>query len=95
MQLILIINTVVCVVGVLAGVMLASGSIISIANMQVPWAPALLGAALLVPVMFAVSAIGAWVAYSLGLSQVAIGLVALPWVYGVVFVLAMLVSFKW
>jgi hypothetical protein len=94
MQLTLIINSVVCVVGTLVGVLFAGASIISIANMTVPWRGLLLVAALLVPVAFVVSGIGAWLAYSQGSTQVAVGLIALPWVYGVVFVVAMLVSFK-
>jgi hypothetical protein len=91
MQLALIINSVVCVVGAIAGALFAVASIISIANMKVAWTGALIVAALLVPVAFAVSGIGAWL---VGSSQIAIGLIALPWVYGLVFVVAMLVSFK-
>jgi hypothetical protein len=94
MQLTLIINSIVCVLGAGGGLLFAGGSIISIANMTVPWRGALLVAALLVPVAFVVSGIGAWLAYRQGSSQVTIGLVALPWIYAVVFVLAMLVSFK-
>ena len=94
MHLTLIINSIVCVVGTIVGVLFAGASIISIANMTVPWRGLLLVAALLVPVAFVVSGIGAWLAYGGGSSQVAIGLVALPWVYAVVFVLVMLVSFK-
>jgi hypothetical protein len=94
MQLALIINSVVCVVGVIVGVLFAGASIISIANMKVPWVGALLVAAGLVPVSFLVSGIGAWVAYGQGAPQVAISLIALPWVYGVVFVIAMLLSFR-
>ena len=94
MQLALIINSVVCVVGAIVGVLFAGGSIISIANMKVPWVGALIVAAVLVPVAFLVSGIGAWVANGLGSSQVAIGLIAMPWIYGVIFVIFMLVSFK-
>ncbi|HET9223948.1 MAG TPA: hypothetical protein VFO07_15660 [Roseiflexaceae bacterium] len=91
MRLTLIINTIVCVVGTIGGLLFAGASIISIANMTVPWREALLVAALLVPVMFVVSGVGAWLAGSLPLM---IGLIALPWVYGLVFVICMLVSFK-
>ena len=91
MRLTLIINSIVCVVGAIGGLLFAGASIISIANMTVPWSGALIVAALLVPVAFVVSGIGAWLA---GSTQVAIGLIALPWVYAVVFVLLMLVSFK-
>jgi len=94
MQLTLIINSIVCVVGAIVGVLFAGASIISIANMTVPWRGLLVVAALLVPVAFVVSGIGAWPAYGQGFTQVAIGLIALPWVYAVVFVLLMLVSFK-
>jgi len=94
MQLALIINSIVCVVGVIVGVLFAGASIISIANMTVPWSGALLVAALLVPVMFVVSGIGAWLADGRGAPQVAIGLIVLPWAYGAIFVLAMLMSFK-
>jgi hypothetical protein len=94
MQTTLIINSIVCVVGAVVGVLFAGASIISIANMTVPWTGALIVAALLVPVAFVVSGIGAWVANGRGSSQVAIGLIALPWIYGVVFVIVMLMSFK-
>lgn len=94
MQLALIINSVVCVVGTIVGVLFAGASIISIANMTVPWRGLLIVAALLIPLMFVVSGIGTWLADGRGSTQVAIGLIALPWVYGVLFVLAMLVSFK-
>jgi hypothetical protein len=94
MHLTLIINSVVCVVGTLVGLLFAGASIISIANMTVPWRGLLVVAALLVPAAFVVSGIGAWQAYAWGATQVAIGLVAMPWLYAVVFVLLMLVSFK-
>ena len=94
MQLALIINSVVCVLGAIGGVLFAGGSIISIANMTVPWRGVLLVAALLVPVAFVASGIGAWLAYNGGASQLAIGLIAMPWAYGLVFVLLMLLSFK-
>ena len=91
MHLTLIINSIVCVVGTVVGLLFAGASIISIANMTVPWSGGLIVAALLVPVMFVVSGIGAWLA---GSPQVIYGLIALPWIYGVVFVICMLVSFK-
>ena len=94
MQLALLINSIVCVVGTVVGLLFAGASIISIANMTVPWTGALIVAALLVPVAFVVSGIGAGVANGRGSSQVAIGLIALPWIYGVVFVIVMLMSFK-
>lgn len=89
----LIINSIVCIIGTLLGLPIAAGSIISIANMTVPWREWLLVAALLVPVMFVVSGIGVWLANSQGATQVVIGLVALPWLYVVAFVIAMLLSF--
>ena len=94
MQLALIINSIVCVVGTIVGVLFAGASIISIANMKVPWTGALIVAALLVPIAFVVSGIGAWLANGSGSSQVAIGLIAMPWIYGVIFVIFMLMSFK-
>jgi hypothetical protein len=94
MYLTLIINSIVCVLGTIGGLLFAGGSIVSIANMTVPWRGLLMVAALLVPVAFVASGIGAWVAYGQGSTQVAIGLIALPWLYGVVFVLLMIVSFK-
>jgi hypothetical protein len=80
-------------VGTIVGVVFAGASIISIANMKVSWTGALIVAAICVPIAFMVSGIGAWVADARGFSQVAIGLIALPWVYGVIFVIAMLRSF--
>ena len=94
MQWALITNSVVCLVGVIGGALFAGGSIISIANMTVPWTGALIVAALLLPVMFAVSGVGAWVAHSYAAARLEVGLFALPWVYGAAFVAAMLVSFK-
>jgi hypothetical protein len=89
-----IINSIVCVIGTVVGVLFAGASIISIANMTVPWRGALIVAALLVPVAFVVSGVGTWIADGRGATQVAIGLIALPWIYGVIFVGLMLVSFK-
>jgi len=94
MQTTLIINSIVCVIGAIVGAMLAIASMISIANMEVPWAGALLVAAILVPVIFVVSGIGAWVANAYGSSAIAIGLIVLPWIYGAIFVMTMLMSFK-
>jgi hypothetical protein len=91
MHLALIINSIVCVIGAIGGLLFAGASIISIANMTVPWNGALIVAALLVPVAFVVSGIGAWLAST---TPVMIGLIALPWAYGIVFVICMLVSFK-
>jgi hypothetical protein len=90
----LIINSFVSVVGIIIGILFAGASIISIANMTVPWRGLLIVGALLVPVMFLVSGLGAWLAYERISNQVMIGLVALPWLYGAVFVLAMLGSFR-
>ena len=94
MHLALIINSIVCVVGTIVGLLFAGGSIVSIANMTVPWIEKLLIAALLVPISFTVSGIGAWVAFGLGSSQFAIGLIALPWLYTLAFIILMLISFK-
>ena len=91
MHLTLIINTIVCVLGAIGGLLFAGGSIVSIANMTVPWNGALIVAALLVPVAFVVSGVGAWLA---GSTPLIIGLIILPWAYGLVFVICMLVSFK-
>jgi hypothetical protein len=91
MSLMLIINSVVCLVGAVGGLLFAGGSIVSIANMTVPWTGALIVAALLIPVAFVVSGIGAWLVSS---NTAMIALIALPWAYGLVFVICMLVSFK-
>jgi hypothetical protein len=94
MHLALVINSIVCVLGTIGGLLFAVASIISIANMKVAWTTALIVAALLIPVTFVVSGFGAWAAYARGSTQLTIGLIALPWVYGLAFVIAMLVSFK-
>ena len=93
MHQILAINTFVCVLGTFAGGLFAAASIISIANMTVPWREFLLVAAFLVPVAFVVSGVGAWVAYGWGYSGVAIGAIALPWVYALIFIVFVLMSF--
>jgi hypothetical protein len=90
----IIINSIVCVVGALLGWVLAVASIISIANMTVRWSGLLVVAAGLVPLAFVASGIGAWWAFAAGLPRVATGLITLPWLYGLAFVLLMLVSFK-
>jgi hypothetical protein len=93
MQLTLIINSIVCVVGTFVGILFAGGSIVSIANMRVPWRSFLLIAAMLVPLMFVVSGIGAWLAYGYVSDQFSIRLIALPWCYTMLFILLMLLSF--
>ena len=95
MYLALIINSIVCVLGAVIGLFFAGGSIISIANMNVSWSGWLVTAALLVPVMFVVSGIGAWLAHARNIQQLTIGLIALPWLYAVVFICLMLISFQW
>ncbi|WP_295448287.1 hypothetical protein [uncultured Thiodictyon sp.] len=90
----IIINSIVCSIGAILGLFFAAGSIISIANMKVPWVGALLIAALLIPVTFVVSGVGAWLANGYGASQVVTGLIALPWIYAVCFVVVMVVSLK-
>ena len=63
MPLPVIINSIVCIVGTVIGVLFAGASLISIANMNVSWVGFLIVAALLVPIMFVVSGIGLWLAY--------------------------------
>ena len=91
---ILWVNTAICILGVLLGIFFASGSVISIANMKVAWSGILLVAAILVPVMFAVSGIGAWLVYAFANPGWINYLVGLPWVYLSLFIVAMLLSFK-
>ncbi|MGG6241133.1 hypothetical protein ACQ4N7_21120 [Nodosilinea sp. AN01ver1] len=88
-----VLNGIVCVVGALLGVPFAGGSIISIANMTVPWRGMLVVAALLVPAMFVISALGTALAYGRTAPPIVVGFIALPWLYGLGFVLLMLVSF--
>ena len=94
MPLAIIINSIVCVIGAILGLFFTAGSIISIANTKVPWAGSLLIAALLIPVTFVVSGVGAWLANGYGAGQVAVGLIALPWLYGLCFVVLMVVALR-
>lgn len=94
MRQLVLINSFVCVLGVLGGVLFAGASIISIAGMKVPWVTGLLIGAALVPVAFLVSGIGGWVALGRGSDTAVKSLVALPWAYGAAFIVAMLLSFK-
>jgi hypothetical protein len=94
MSVTVIVNGVVCLVGTIVGILFAGGSIISIANMTVSWRGFLIVAALLVPVMFIVSGIGTWLAYGRTSMPVVYGLIALPWGYGAIFVLLMLIAFN-
>ena len=87
------VNTVIALIGVVLGGMLAVGSVISIANMKVAWAGALLVAAFFVPVMFFISGAGVWIAHWLGASHYITALMALPWGYLALFIAAMLISF--
>lgn len=89
------INTTIAVLGVGAGLFLAMGSVMSIANMQVSWAAYLLLAAFAVPIMFGVSGIGAWVAHWMGWQRLIPWLVGLPWVYVGLFIAAMLWTFSY
>lgn len=94
MHRVLIINSIVCAVGSIAGLLLAVASLISIANMKGGWVGALLVAAMAVPVTFVISGIGTWVAQSRGLGKLVTALIVLPWAYGLVFVLLMLLAFQ-
>lgn len=88
------INTLVSVLGIPLGIFIASGSTISIANMQVSWAAGLLLMAWGVPVAFGISGVGAWLVHLFGMSQYITWLLALPWVYLLLFVVAMVVTFR-
>ncbi|MBJ6610180.1 MAG: hypothetical protein JG718_07460 [Candidatus Thiothrix moscowensis] len=88
------VNTVISLLGIVLGIFVASGSAISIANMQVSWAAWLMVAAFGIPVAFGLSGIGAWLVHWFGASHLVIYLVAFPWVYFVLFIAAMLVTFK-
>jgi hypothetical protein len=94
MQQALIINSIVCAIGAIVGLLFAGASIISIANMNVPWSGLLLVAAVLLPVTFLISGVGAWLANARGYSQLVTALIATPWVYSLGFVVVMLLSFK-
>ena len=91
---ILWINTLLCILGTALGVFFASGSIISIANLKVTWSGILLVAAILVPVMFVISGVGAWLSYAFDKMNFVWYLVSLPWTYLAVFIVAMFLSFK-
>ena len=93
MHLTLVIHSILCVLGLLGGGMLTVASVISIANMKVPWVTALLVAAVLLPVMFLASGLGAWMAYHGHCFRLTLALVAWPWVYTAGFVTAMWFSF--
>ena len=90
----LVIHSIFCVLGVAGGLFFAMASIVSIANMQVPWVGALVVGAFLVPAMFLLSGVGVWIAYAFGWPNILGFLRALPWVYAVVFALGMTWSFK-
>lgn len=83
-----------CILGTALGVFFASGSIISIANLKVAWSGILLVAAILVPVMFVISGVGAWLSYAFDKMNFVWYLVSLPWTYLAVFIVAMFLSFK-
>ncbi len=86
-------NTVICILGTAAGVMVASGSVISIANMQVSWAWLLMVAAFLIPVMFVIGGVSGWIAYAFEAKSWLIACIVLPWAYLAAFVAAMLATF--
>jgi len=94
MHLAIIINSIVSVIGAILGAFVAAGSVVSIANMKVPWVGKLTVAAVLIPAIFLVSGLGAWLANEYGAREVAIGLIALPWGYVLCFGVVMLVSFR-
>lgn len=95
-MLLLIINTLISIAGVVGGMFLATGSVISIANMStISWAGYLLMMAFGVPVMFGISGVGGWIAHWMGWGNAIIGLVALPWVFLALFIVAMLLTFSY
>jgi hypothetical protein len=93
MHQILMVNTIVCILGFFGGGLFAGASIISIANMKVPWSSILLVAAFLIPLMFLMSGVGAWMAYGWGYSGVVGWAIALPWIYALIFIILMLLPF--
>ena len=86
--------TILHLLGIAGGAFLAMGSVISIANMRVSWVGALLLMAFGVPVMFGLSVIGAWWVYFADSPAYFIYIVALPWVFLVAFIAAMVISFR-
>jgi hypothetical protein len=93
-RLAILIHSIVCLAGTCGGAFLAAASIVSIADMRVPWVGLLLVAALLVPVAFIVSGVGAWLAYYWSFTRTAIGLMFLPWLYTAFFIAGMVLSFQ-
>lgn len=88
------INTVISILGIPLGIFIASGSAISIANMQVPWATSLMIAAFGIPLAFGISGIGAWLVHLFGAPQLIPYLAIMPWAYLVLFIVAMVLTFN-
>ena len=79
----------VCKLGVLFESILAMPRIMSIANMAHPLGTLLFLTALLVPVSFIASGIGAWMAKAKGTPTVVSRLVIYPWLYILAFLMVM------
>ena len=89
---VVILNTLVSIAGAMLGSVIASASVVGITNLSrpVPWGTALLVAAYGISVLFIVSGIGAWVMYWLESARWVRYLIALPWVYLILFISALL-----
>lgn len=94
MTLVLIINSIICLLGIVGCFFLVTGSIISISNMTISWAWVLLRLVYLIPTLFFVSGIGSWIAVALGATTLAWWFIAAPWICLGVFITLMLIAFK-
>jgi hypothetical protein len=89
----MIIGTILCLIGVALGLFLAIGSVISIANMRVFWAPYLLIASFLVPFFFIVGGMTPWILLAFGHETYTVYFMTFPWIFGALFVFSMLLTF--
>ena len=92
-----IINTILCVLGIVPSFMIQMGTVMGGASVGASELGSWIAiAGMIFPAMPIISIVGSWIAYLLGISWLAIVFVALPWVYllGMVVSIALLFSGK-
>lgn len=80
--MVVIINTIVSILGILPSFAVQMATVMGGASPGAgDWGARIAMAGLIFPAMPIISIIGSWIAFLLGVSWLAIGFVALPWVY--------------
>ena len=94
MKWILILNTILSILGVIAGSIFMMGTLISVVYMKVSWASTLLDLSFLLPILFIITTIATWVFYLKEKLKWIYPIMAFPWIISILFLIAWLNAFE-